>query len=432
MEASGLRYPFNALTVDGQFPATVQSLGAQSGTQPMGVNACAADQQLIWVDLCLTFAEYVLLGGRWYLEKRFYTGSVQVLSTFYQNSFGTYQIMVAGNGTFIERLTPVDPPACTNAQGEDCDWQLTAAVQQQPPPRSLYLNGTWNLNNFQVQSQDYLYTVSNVQAGLRLDSNGMQVIINIDDEYENVVYATIISSYKPRGSPTYYYQEAVEYDYQDAYTPVPSSAAVFNLLQQPADALLCDFDYTPWDLTSPPDQPLLVACDGYGIMQSTYGDNKVGDYAIHREGTTVDADIVYTANFTATSGAVLNQVSIDVLNNSGWIPCVEAFVGIYNVTGGLLTSSQIVFLQVLDQMVVANLQPSVILNYTGLYYIGFKVDTQFNVAHSSRSQEVSPSMQYSGYGLPTQFVPGPALTVPPITAYGCVAASHYFCGSFQY
>ena len=241
----------------------------------------------------------------------------------------------------------------------------------------------------------------------------------------------IINSYKPRGSPTYYYRESVEYDYQDAYSQVPNSAAVFNILQTPQDALACDFDYTPWSLTSPPNQGLETNCDGLAIIQSTYGDNKVGDYAIHREGSTVQRNFVYTANFSATIGAVLNQVSIDVLNNSGWIPCVTATVGIYNSSGSLLTSTSVLFLQVLDQMVVVNLLPT-LLNYTGLYYIGFIVDTNFNVAHSSRQQETSPSMFWDGTGLPDQFVGTQRSTVPPITAYGCVPASHYFCGTFQY
>ena len=315
-------------------------MGAESGTQPMGVNACAAGNSLINIDVCLTFAGYVFLGGAWYLDKRFYTGTVQALSTPYTNDWGTYNILVAGNGTYIETLTPVPDPACVKGEEEEeCEWKLTAKQLAQPRPRTLFINGTWNLNNFQVQSQDYLYTYSSQQPGLKLDSNGLQVIINVDNGFENVVYATIINSYKPRGSPTWYYQESVEFDYYDDYEPLASSAAVVNILTTPGDAVGCDFNYTPWDLTSPGDAALLVACDGLAIMQSTYGDNKVGDYAIHREGTSVEANLVYTANFTAPLGAVLNQVSVDVLNNSGWIPCVNAYIGVYDNQWMLLTST---------------------------------------------------------------------------------------------
>ena len=41
-------------------------------------------------------------------------------------------------------------------------------------------------------------------------------------------------------------------------------------------------------------------------------------------------------------------------------------------------------------------------------------------------------MQYAGNGLPDTFAPGPVSRTPPIAAYGCITASHYFCGSFQY
>ena len=41
-------------------------------------------------------------------------------------------------------------------------------------------------------------------------------------------------------------------------------------------------------------------------------------------------------------------------------------------------------------------------------------------------------MTWSGRYMPDTFVPDGVGRTPPIAAYGCITASHYFCGSFQY
>ena len=426
VDASGLPLAYSIIDVDGSFPNTVFALGGQTGTQPMGVNACAANQQLVSFTFCATFAQYILVLGQWFLQKRYYSGTVWGLSTPYTNAWGVYHILTAGNGTFVETMVAVPPPPSPHYSAAPF-----AELKQQ---RAAYLNGTWNLNNFQVQSQDYFYVNNVQQPGLMLDSNGLQIIVNIANDFDNVVYAVILSAQRPRGGPTWFYQEAVEYDYYDSYTPLPNSAAVFKWTRStdPAAAPSCPIDYTPWNLITPPSAGLVVACTGLGQMQSTYGDNRVLDYANDQEGNMIQAGVVYTMNFTATAGTLLTQVSLDLLNNTAILDWFVLYVGVYAASNGSLitATSPIFFLEVLDQMVVAYLDPPVYIAQDGLYIVGVLSNTAISVATGTQQ---TPSMKANPVqGLPYTFKADSVALNIPLTAYGCVLASHTLCASFQY
>ena len=76
----------------------------------MAAIGCVAREHLIAFQWCATFADYFEVFGVWYLDRRFYSGTFWGLSTPYQNDWGTYHILTAGNGTFWEIVTEVPPP----------------------------------------------------------------------------------------------------------------------------------------------------------------------------------------------------------------------------------------------------------------------------------------------------------------------------------
>ena len=51
-----------------------------------------------------------------------------------------------------------------------------------------------NLNNFQIQSQDYLYVDS--KSGLYFDTNGIQIIIDLQLENYEAVFAAILHAHQ--------------------------------------------------------------------------------------------------------------------------------------------------------------------------------------------------------------------------------------------
>ena len=431
VEAAGLPLAYNSVDIDGHFPKAVFALGGQTGTQPMAVNACAARQRIVQFQWCATFGDYVNVFGQWFLERRFYYGTLYGLSTPYSNDWGTYYILTAGNGTYYETSTPVPPPPPPAAR----DWPVSSrrlnvlqSLQQQRPRQ----NATWNLNDFQVQSPDYLYTQP--RNGLQLDTQGLQVIINVPGEYGSQVFAAILKAVKGRGSPVYQYQEAWEFGYQDAYAPLFNSAVEFHAVMgaKATTAMpTCPLAFVPWDLTYPLDTPFIVVCNGLAQMQSTYGDDKVYDYAADQEGNNVPAGVVYAKNFTVTAGTTLYQVSFDVLNNTRLDQWVTAYVGLYNASDGALLAQILPFefLQVLDQMIVGDLQPPVYVGVTGEYYVAVLLDHDYFVAQAT---QMGPRMAWTRQGLPGTFKADGMAPLLPVTAYGCVTASHYFCGSFQY
>ena len=196
----------------------------------------------------------------------------------------------------------------------------------------------------------------------------------------------------------------------------------------------CPLLVVPWDLVYiglvEYTYPFLPVCVGQAQMMSTYGDSRIGDYSDNMEAHTLSGGVVYTYNFTAQAGNWLQQVSIDVLNNTHLLRWVNAYMGIYAGNGTLISEAiPINFLEALDQMVVSDLEP-VMLTETGLYYVAVLFDHDYFVAQGSGHSGLS--MKYSGEGLPDTFQPDGMSRTPPLAAYGCVTASHYFCASFQY
>ena len=359
VDASGLPMPYTQIDQDGTMPSTAYALGGQTGVQLMGVNMCAADNYLDVVNWCATFGEYRFTPFGVFLIKRYYTGTFTVLHKTQKNDFGTFQVATSGSGNYSEVW-----------------WGPIPNPPQLPPTLPIYeiLNGTWNMNNFQVLSPNYFY--SNATSGLALDDQGMQVIVNIEYEDYNEVYATIINAVKPRGSPEWFYQESVEYPYgagQDGYQAVSNSAYSWSITTGASALPSCPLDYVPWNLVFPAgSQSFIVACTGFAQIQSTYGDNRIVDY-VNAEGNMINANVLYTVNFTASANTLLTQVSIDVLNNLNITAFVNAQFGIYAPNGSLIatTGRGIQFYELLDQMIVLNLEQQVRLTVSGLYSIGF-------------------------------------------------------------
>ena len=415
VDASGIELPYTQNSPTGIMPSTVFALGGQSTIQLMGVNACAASNSLYTFNFCATFAQYVQdpFTLRWYQIKRYYSGQLTALTRLMTNAFGDYHIATAGNGTYTEVWWLVNDPLQPNST-------LGPVVET--------INGTWNLNNFQVQSPNYIYVRSN--SGLVLDDQGMQVIINVANDYDNVVYATIINAVKPRGSPEYFYQESQEYDYYDDYQQIPNSANVFFSAASDQALPNCPINYVPWNAITPASNPFIVTCTGLAQIQSTHGDNRIFDYFNSQEGNMVQANTLYTINFTAQAGTLLDQVSIDILNNANITGFVTAQFALFGMDGSLVsTSAPFVMLEVLDQMIVVNLNPVYNVTTTGRYTIGFIVDTPFAVATSNLT---GPVQSLASFNLPAGFQPTGLAPLLPITAYGCLSATHYFCASFQY
>ena len=415
VDSAGLEMPYTNIDQSGTMPSTVFALGGQSTVQLMGVNACAAQNSLYYFNLCATFAQYYYdpFAGQWFLIKRFYTGTLAALSRPMQNSYGSYHIATAGTGNYSEIWWLVYNPLMPNSS---------------IGPVALNLSGTWTLNNFQVQSPNYFYTSS--ISGLALDQDGMQMVININNDRDNVVYATIINAVKPRGSPEWVYQESQEQDYQDAYTPAANSAAVFVTAATSDPFPSCPVAYVPWNAVMPPSLPFIVTCTGLAQIQSTYGDNRIFDYVNDQEGNMVDAFTVYTINFTAQVGTIINQVGVDVLNNINITDYVYAQFGLYDANGNYLTSSdRLILFELLDQMIITDLDPPYNITASGTYTIAFQISTRYAIATSNMT---GPVQTQSGFGLPRQFQPNGFAPLIALSAYGCVSATHYFCGSFQY
>ena len=164
VDAPGLQVAYTSNTIDGAFPPNIFALGGYTGTQPMAVNACAASQSIIQFTWCASFGSYFTLNNLEYQQKRYYSGTFYALSTKYTDEWGTYWIVIAGNGT---------------------TWVNTTLVTADPPPpappltnRTLAISGTWNLNNFQTQSPDRIYDPTTTPQGVRLDREGFQIIVN--------------------------------------------------------------------------------------------------------------------------------------------------------------------------------------------------------------------------------------------------------------
>ena len=470
--AAGANLPYNTIGEDGQFPKQILALGGQTGVQPMAAVGCVAKERLITVPWCATFGHYFETDRGWMLDRHEYTGTLWGLSTLYHNEWGSYHIMTAGNGTYQETLQrvedPPDPTYWRAKQAEDVKAGRRHA-DGRPVGRGFSngrAGGIWsrpctarctrllrrpacifcviacrlpllccmclsrralhrNLNNFVTQSQDFIYVES--KSGLSVDVNGFTMVLNIENEWEQVVFAVTINAIQNRGSPVYTLQEAGWYN--SGY----EMHIVVNNASAPAPECPLAVEDVAWNLVfldvEPFTFPFITACTGMAQMQSTYGDNRVADYVDDYEGHTLKKGIVYTYNFTAKAGNVIRQISIDILNNTHLDMWVNAYLGIYGADGTLLSEAvPINFLEPWDMMVVSDMDP-VYVKEDGLFYVAITFDHDFFVATGTST---GLSMTHTGRGLPMTFKPDGVSRAPPLVAYGCVTSSHYFCGSFQY
>ena len=116
INAAGAPLVYNTVDIDGTFPKQVQALGGQTGTFPVAAIGCVAKERLIAFQWCASFAHHFKVyverrdGFVWFIDRRTYSGTFWALSTPYKNAWGTYHILVAGNGTYSEDVYMIDPP----------------------------------------------------------------------------------------------------------------------------------------------------------------------------------------------------------------------------------------------------------------------------------------------------------------------------------
>ena len=139
--------------------------------------------------------------------------------------------------------------------------------------------------------------------------------------------------------------------------------------------------------------------------------------------------MIYAVNFTAHAGDFLRQMFIDILNNTHRDTWVMARFGIYSSSGERLAEVVPVrVLEPLDQMLVSDMY--VTLTEDGVYYAVIVFDHDIFVAQAPNGTSVT--MPWAGDGLPDSFVAEGVSGAVPLSVYGCVAASHYLCATFQY
>ena len=125
-QEAGAPLPYSAVDIDGSFPKQVQAFGAQTALQPMSANGCVAKERLIAIHWCASFAQVIDRGyGESEAVVHRFQGTFWVLSTPYQNEWGTYHIITAGNGTYHQdwedlHYPPSPPPSAA-------DWDTLGA-----------------------------------------------------------------------------------------------------------------------------------------------------------------------------------------------------------------------------------------------------------------------------------------------------------------
>ena len=403
--------PFGMIDAQGSFPPVVNALGGYSGIQPVAAASCAAGQSTLNFSFCAQFATYQTWDNVEYTWTRLFTGTLTVLSTPYTNAWGTYHIVVGGSGFYVSNGT-----------------EISVATPPQLPFDSSYswsTTGTWNLNSFQQPTNNFLYSSTNGGKPL-VDDSGVQLIVH--DEWDNV-FAVVISAFLANGSPTWRYVYSTEQDYDNTYYQSPSSAAQFQVTagQSPPT---CPIAVIPLNYIVPAFVQEQTTCTGLAQVVSTYGDNNVFDYVHDQEGNALQPNTVYTVPFSALQGSTVQQMSFDVLNNADISQVITVQLGVYSSSGALLSGVVSINLtQVIDQQLFVDLPSPIVIPATGGYYLALIASQALRMATSSYP---SPSMSYTGKGLPSTFTASASAFTIPLAAHGCVTATHSMCASFQY
>ena len=181
VEAPGLQLGYTSVDSSGSFPPSVFALGGYTGTQPMAVSACVAGQKLVSFTWCASFASHFTLLNLEYEQTRYYSGTFYALSSQAKNDWGSYWIVVAGNGTTLVNTTLITPDPAPPAPPLS-------------PNRTVMVPGTWNLNNFQTQSPDFIYDAATTPQHTLLDRQGIQIIVNNEANEVSAAPASLASA----------------------------------------------------------------------------------------------------------------------------------------------------------------------------------------------------------------------------------------------
>ena len=376
---SNQQQSYTSLSPTGQLPSTVVPLFTLGGLGVAAAQICIPTTQLVQFSFCSIA----------YDGSDIFVGVLTALATPLTNSFGSYYVVLAGNGT-------------------DGYFSAVIGAFNTPAPQRLYIPDT---------------TAGNVS----LDSTGLQYIYTESEQ----IWTYIVLAQPIASTPAYQYLALQGSTYGSvSFGTLP---AQFSYQPYSAGDPLPDCTYTfssyPNTLT-PPSQPPLM-CSGMTALNVTLGDTVLADYSNQTQGQSVPGLTVYTNPFTvAISGLVISQVAVDVLDNTA--QNVSAYMGVYSSTGALLATSPLLYWQqVYSQQVVANLTSSVPLA-AGSYYAAIITDVSLSIATST---SLSPSFVVSSLtaGLPASI----SLTAStagsvPLFVTGCAPATHSVCAQVQY
>ena len=138
-----------------------------------------------------------------------------------------------------------------------------------------------NMNNFQTQTQDWLYVDS--ASGLMFDTNGVQLIRNTPGEYGPIVSTVTINAVKLRGSPVYGVQEVGQINTGNELHLVVGSKSPAPTCPLPKSDVAWNFVELVEAYFSADSRPFQTVCSGLAMVQS-YGDNRIGDFVYDDEG----------------------------------------------------------------------------------------------------------------------------------------------------
>ena len=372
--------PYSSVSSTGAFPPIIA--GVSSGANvPTAASGCTAGRTS-QVSFCAAF--------NYQFATTVYTGVLTVLDTVFTNSWGSYRIVISGNGT-VDQYSP------------------------------------WTLGGFQYLTPNYLYDPATTKSGTVLDGAGLQIVYSRGEAMTSTITVLAPAS-AIDGIAVFSYWESIEYTFGEAGYQGNAGANV-TWAPYTGGAITCPTPATTaLNLVVPASVSRLLCPASSSLL--TFGDPVIFDYANYREGNAVSAGLVYTNSFTGQAGAVVSQLAVDLLSNVN-SPPIGLQLGLYLASSGALLASSgpITLLQTVDQQVVVALASPVTLT-AAQYYLALTANASLSIATGSAQ---SATMTSSGGGLPGTFTAsGTTAGVVPVLALGCLPASYSFCSWFQY
>ena len=318
------------------------------------------------------------------------SGTFIVLNQPINDAYGSYYMVVGGNGSY----------------SEDAGDTLLLGSINNPSPMKLYTSG--------YATSGLPFDISGISMfGLNYDDCGIQLILNSRPVPYTPTYSVNFALQYPCGNPT----------------PTQVGPGQFSLVAGSSVPSCAYNGLVRLNQVVPASVPV-DTCGSPGQMPVILGDPVIADYSKQTEGNSIPANTVYTNSFTPSSATTVTQLAVDLLANTAVIVNVQ--LGLYSSSGALLGSTAPFLLQqIYDQQVVQPLISAVVLTAGSEYFLAILADQQLNIAQSASSSG-TVTAQFSA-GLPSNMSmsesTGGAVAV---AAYGCATATHSLCGFVQY